>query len=55
MRTAFPRCTDMLTGCIRNWNERVSAVVAVMRRPKSQKKASASSPGARRVSTSNII
>jgi len=37
MHAAFHRCTATLTRCIRNWNERGSAVVAVMRCLQSRK------------------
>ena len=51
MQAALPRCIVTLSLCIRNWNDRGSSVTALMRWPRSWKKADASSPKAPRVST----
>ena len=45
MQAALPRCIATLRRCIRNWNERGSAVATVMRWLRSWKNDSASSPG----------
>ena len=50
-QTAFPRCTAMLRHCIKNENERSSAVELAMWHPSSWRKSNANSPTVPRVST----
>ena len=51
MQAALPRCNATLNRCIKNCENRGSAVTDAIRRPRPPKEADASSPRAPRVST----